>query len=244
MLHGTKNKAVKNKKQKNSKVKTGAGSSLTLSAFLALGAAVIIYIVLIQFEKNQLSEYEKGTILTANTMISRGTVITAENRDVYFSSKEIEKTLIPEGAVLADSMEDMTAVYDIAPGTYLMSSMFEEISMIESEYVSPKIIGFKAEDLAEVVGGVLRTGDRVDIYLLNTLQNEETVGIQEEEYEAVLQWENVYIQQAFDSSGVNITPDDSALSAQRFNIYLEEEDIPDFLAALEKGILRMVKRCD
>lgn len=236
---------IKARRNKEKKVKNKQNTSFTLSAFLALGAAIIIYIVLVQFEKNQLSDYERAIILTARTEITKGTLINDKNRGEYFAEKEIEKKMIPADAVIqTDHIEDMVAAYTISEGTYLMGSMFEKVNEIENEYESAKIVSLKADDISQVAGGVLRTGDRVDIYLVNENKVTGTDGEESIEYDAELRWENVYIQQAFDGSGVKIPADNSELSSQRFNIYLDESDIPEFLAAFEKGNLRIVKCCD
>ena len=233
------------KQHKEQKMKSGQNSSLIFSAFLALVAAVIIYIVLVQFEKNQLSEYERSTIITASTEITKGTIIDSQNWNQYFSEVEIEKNKIPQEAITqAEQIEDMVALYDIANGTYLMNSMFQKINEIENEYESVKIVSFRADDISQVAGGVLRPGDRVDIYIINNNTNTNTDGKEDIEYEAQLRWENVYIQQAFDGAGVNISPDDTESSSQRFNIYLDKTEVPEFLAALEKGSLRISKCCD
>lgn len=233
------------KQKKEQKMKSGQGSSLIFGAFLALVASVIIFVVLVQFEKNQLSEYERSTVFVASTEIAKGTVVNSQNWNQYFSEKEIEKSKIPQGAITqTEQIEDMAALYNIASGTYLMESMFQKVNEIEGEYESVKIVSFRADDISQVAGGVLRSGDRVDIYLINNKTNTNSNGKEDVEYEAVLRWENVYIQQAFDGAGVNITPDDAESSSQRFNIYLDKTEVPEFLAALEKGNLRMSKCCD
>lgn len=233
------------KKHKEQKMKSGQSSSLIFSAFLALVAAVIIYIVLVQFEKNQLSEYERSVVYTASTEITKGTIIDSQNLNLYFTETEIEKSKIPQGAITqTEQIEDIVALYDISNGTYLMDSMFQKVNEIESEYEAVKIVSFRADDISQVAGGVLRPGDRVDIYVINNSTVTNADGKEDTEYEVELRWENVYIQQAFDGAGVNIAPDDAESSSQRFNIYLDKAEVPEFLAALEKGSLRISKCCD
>ena len=62
--------------------------------------------------------------------------------------------------------------------------------------------------------------------------------------EAVLAWESVYIQQAFDISGKDIDAGDRTTAAQRLNIYLDKSDIGDFYTGLAGGSLRAVKVCE
>ena len=95
------------------------------------------------------------------------------------------------------------------------------------------IAGFKAEDLYQVAGGVLRSGDRIHIY-----------SVKEEGKEASSVWKNVFVQQVFDTSGNRISNEDSDTAAQRINIYLAEEDVERFYEQLSAGSLRAVKVCD
>ena len=95
--------------------------------------------------------------------------------------------------------------------------------------------GFRAEDLYQVVGGVLRAGDRIHIYCVEQ---------EEEEQNGKLLWENVFVQQVFDRNGAAIGGDDGTTPAQRVNIYMEKERVADFYAALAQGSLRVVKAED
>ena len=97
------------------------------------------------------------------------------------------------------------------------------------------IAGFRAEDLYQVVGGVLRAGDRIHIYCVEQ---------EEEEQNGKLLWENVFVQQVFDRNGAAIGGDDGTTPAQRVNIYMEKERVADFYAALAQGSLRVVKAED
>ena len=106
---------------------------------------------------------------------------------------------------------------------------------ITEQMREPVIAGFRAEDLYQVVGGVLRAGDRIHIYCVEQ---------EEEEQNGKLLWENVFVQQVFDRNGAAIGGDDGTTPAQRVNIYMEKERVADFYAALAQGSLRVVKAED
>ena len=93
----------------------------------------------------------------------------------------------------------------------------------------PVVAGFRADDLCQVVGGVLRAGDLIHVYS------------SEEEQGTFLIWENVYVQQVFDSKGTAIPNEDQATAAQRINVFLDKEDVEDFYSRLDQGTLRVVK---
>ena len=79
--------------------------------------------------------------------------------------------------------------------------------------------------------GVLRSGDRVNIYSVK----EETV---------TLVWQDVFVQQVFDASGTAIASGDTTAAAQRINVYLNQEDVERFYGELASGSLRVVKNCE
>lgn len=203
------------------------------SMFAAFIAATAVFAVLMQMEKNMLSQYEKGRILTAAEEIPEGQLITQENAAVYFRETELDQSCIPETALCSmEQVRDMAPVAGIEKGVLLTEGMFETVNEITAGMQSPVIAGFKADDLYQVVGGVLRAGDRIHIYQVG------------EEGEACLNWRNVYVQQVFDNSGNHIGNEDSETAAQRINVYLEQDNVEQFYSQVAAGTLRVVKVCD
>lgn len=228
---------VKREKRRTEKSGEGAGSlkeRLRLGTILAaLAASVAVFAVMVQTEEKVLSEYEKGTVFVAAKVIPRGTMITEQNRSVYFKEQELDRRSIPQTA-LGDPLQTqgLAAVYDIDEGTLLTGGMFEERREILEEMEEPCVIGFRAEDLYQVVGGVLRAGDRIHIYSIS------------EEKETVLIHENVYVQAVFDQAGKQILNEDAVTAAQRINVYLDRADIAGFYTELSAGSIRVVRRVE
>ncbi len=207
------------------KVKTGG-------TIAALAAAAAVFVCMVQMEKSILTGYEKGVIYTAASAIYKGQVITEDNYKDYFAEKELDKTCIPPTALSApEQLYGLAAAHDIEQGVLLTGGMFHALEGIRSELDDPVVAGFKAEDIYQVAGGVLRAGDRIHIYYV---QNQE----------AVLAWESVYVQQVFDISGKDIDAADRTTAAQRLNIYLDKKDIEAFYTGLAGGSLRVVKVCE
>lgn len=212
------------------KGKTGLWIGSTIAALVA---AVAVFAVMMQMEKNLLTQYEKGSILVAAKEIPKGQVISAANREDYFATMELDQNCIPETALRSvEQIEDMVPTADIEKGVLLTDGMFEEIDEITANMKVPVIAGFRAEDLYQVVGGVLRAGDRINIYQVA------------EEGTAVLNWQNVYVQQVFDNAGSSIANDNAETAAQRINVYLEQSSVEQFYSQMEAGTLRVVKVCD
>lgn len=192
--------------------------------------AIIIYAVMINAEKHALEDYEKGEVFVAVSEVPKGILITKENFGVYFEIKEVDAKLIPKKAVKSlEQLEGLIPCGAIDAGTLITLGMFENINDVTAEMPEPVIAGFKSEDLYQVVGGVLRAGDRIHIYTV------------EETGEAVLCWENIYIEEVFDASGTSISNGDTVTAAQRINVYLDKADIEAFYTNLANGALRVVK---
>lgn len=203
------------------------------SMVAALVAAVAVFGVMLQIEKKALAAYEKAPIYTASREIPKGQMITEENRKEYFKEVMLEKTAIPDTAICnVEQVTGLAARVTVTEGAYLMEDMFEKLNDITAQMSEPVVAGLRADDLYQVVGGVLRAGDRIHIYRVN------------EEGEAVLAWENVYIQGVFDQSGTTISNDDRNTAAQRINVYLDKKMVEAFYSWLNAGTLRIVKRED
>ena len=204
---------------------------LPRAALAALIASVIVYCIMLNVEKNILQDYEKGSILVTSNNISAGIVINRENVDQYFEIKEMDKKLIPETAVVSkERLENQITATDLDKGTIITKAMFRNLNQMLEEMQDPVIAGFKAEDLYQVVSGKLRSGDFIHIYTVN----KDTGAV-------YLVWNNIFVQEVFDSSGISISPDDKITAAQRVNILIEKKHIEQFYSELATGSLRVVK---
>lgn len=197
----------------------------------AFVAAIMVYLILLNVEKNVLSNYEKGSVLAAQKDIIHGVVFTQENIPLYFEEVQIDQRLIPSAAVTdKEQLIGMLAGINIDKGSILTSSMLnmqnEEIAAMKQ----PVIAGFKADDLFQVVSGTLRTGDKINIYT-----------VEEDFKTAYLVWENILVQQVFDTAGVTILAQDQNTAAARINILLEQDSVEQFYSELARGSLRVVK---
>lgn len=200
------------------------------SIIAALVSAVAIYLVMLQMEKNVLSEYEKEIVYVAGCEIPKGQILDEGNWQNYVQQKEVDKSCIPATAIhMEEQLYELSAVYGIEEGTILTGGMFLKVEDVLSDMMEPVIAGLKAEDLYQIVGGTLRPGDRIHIYRVSC------------EGEAMLGWENVFVQQVFDHSGLAISCEDTTTAAQRLNVYLDKEYLEEFYTLLATGSLRVVK---
>ena len=198
----------------------------------ALVASVAVFTAMVQMEKNILTQYERGVIYTALKEIPKGQMITEENWEQYFQEKQLDKSCIPPTALSTpDQIIGLVAVFPIEQGVLLTQGMFHKLDDILKQMENPVIAGFKADDIFQVAGGILRAGDRINIYALR-------------EEETSLVWANVFIQQVFDASGNNISNTDNTTAAIRINVYLDRAEVEEFYSELANGSLRVVKLHD
>lgn len=195
----------------------------------ALAASFAIFAAMVQIEKNVLTQYERDTIYIAAREIPKGQLITEDNYKLYFMEQQLDKSCIPATALRSpEQVAELAAVYTIEQGVLLTQGMFRRMDEILAQMERPVVAGFKAEDIYQVAGGVLRAGDRVNIYAVR-------------EEGTSLVWQRVYIQQVFDASGNTIPSGDTVTAAQRVNVFLDEIDVEDFYTQLAGGSLRVVK---
>lgn len=229
---------IRKKKNQSAQEQVGRKKRWINGAMLAaLVAAVAVFLVMLQMEKSVLADYEKETVVTAAGVLAKGSLVESEKLSVTFQEVELDHNLVPEDAVTsAEELIGQSACYSIDAGTILTRGMFEDYSAVAQEMADPVIAGFKAEDLYQVVGGVLRAGDRIHIYRVTT-----PTGAGEGIATAMPIWEDVVVQGVFDQSGTSIAGDDVASAAARINIYMERADVATFYEELAMGSLRVVK---
>lgn len=202
----------------------------TGSIVAAFVAASAIFILMLQTEKKVLTDYEKGNIFVAAREIPKGTLLSEENIIDYLELRKLDAGCIPETALVDGSrLAGKIAAFPIEKGVLLTEGMFEEMDAVTGNMAEPVIVGFKAEDLYQVVGGVLRAGDFVHIYVVT------------EKGQTQLIWQDVFVKQVFDNAGNAIGNEDRTTSAQRINVYLDKADVEEFYTRLAGGSLRVVK---
>ncbi len=213
---------------------TGKKSVLPGAIAVAFIAAIIIFFIMINVEKKALSAYEKGEVLIVQMDILKGMTLTESNMSQYIKKVQVDKNIIPKSAIVdTDNIIDKMATIELDKGTILTTSMIEGTQEVVQNMKQPVIAGFKADDLYQVVSGTLRAGDVVHIYTVNT-----------ETDEVELVWPNILIQQVFDVGGTAIQNEDQSTSAQRINIFLENEFVEPFYKEVSSGSLRVVKTLD
>ena len=216
---------------KNTKNRIWSGS--IIAAFIAAAA---VFFVMLQTEKKVLTEYEKTVVCVAAEDIPKGENITKDNLYDYVIRQEIDSRIVPDTAVRdPEEIIDRITVHCIDKGSVVTGGMLESRQQIIEEMDEPVIAGFRAEDLYQAVGGVLRAGDRIHIYCID--KGEDPVAGRPA-------WKNLFVQQVFDQNGNVIGSDDTVTPAQRINVYMDNANVDDFYSNLANGSIRVVKICN
>ena len=218
---------------KNTKNKIWNGS--ILAAFIAAAA---VFIIMLQAEKKVLAEYEKITVCVTIDDLPKGESITEDNILNYVQTVDIDRKIVPDTAI--KNMDEITgriAVHRIEKGSVVTRGMLESEEQITEEMEEAVIAGFRAEDLYQAVGGVLRAGDRIHIYCID----------KEETAKEKPVWKNLFVQQVFDQNGNAIDSGDTTTPAQRIFTGIWQKDRSESLrSAIDSapGYTRKEKRHD
>ncbi len=208
------------------KIWTGA----IVTAFLA---SVSVFFLLVQTEKKMLAPYEKATAIIVDRAVPKGILLTEENLMSYVKYVEWDKNCIPKSAICeADKLYGKKALFSIEPGILVAEGMFQDFNEVVGAMEEPVITGFRVDDLSQVAGGILRSGDIIHVFCKKEDGTVEEVRDQ------------ITIQQVFDSSGNRITNDDQISVAQRINIFLDKKEVEGFYQKIGEGVIQVVKEND
>lgn len=212
--------------------KEGKGKSILPGVIVvAFLAALATFFIMLQVEKNALSAYEKEYVWCTNAQLAKGLEITQQNYAEYFVQVEMDKSKVPDQVVVQpEALIGKQTDIVITKGAVLLESMFTDEEKYVTHLHEPIVAGCKAEDLYQLVSGVLRKGDYVHIYTVN-----------EELGQTYLLWENVLVYQTFDAAGNLIASEDVTTPAARVNLLLEKGYAEQFYNELNNGSLRVVK---
>lgn len=209
------------------------------SFILCFIAALVLYAVMLYIEKSVLDEDEKTKVyVTANELV-RDTLITEDNVSDYFKLEEYSTSGLPEGCIT-----DITSIIGmIADRTYAPKEIITLTGFVsENERIqgieNPIEVSLNANTLSQVVGGVLRAGDYINIWSV-----QQSSGIGDKTTSAVQICSHAYVTRAFTSSGVQVDRDAADEQATTvINIVIPADKEEEFNIALANGTIR-VGRC-
>ena len=201
------------------------------SLIISACVAIVVFIALLFVEKSLLKP--NGTVegFVAVSDIDKGTVITEENISKLFTEKNnIDGALEVTGAVKTkDELISKIAKENINKGEVVSNNSFISKDDKFKDIDDLVEVSFNVSDISQVVGGILRSGDIIDISIIDNNTSESL---------SVL--EDVYVDKAISSDGLQIDRS-SDLSALTINILVSKDDSEKLNSYLNKGTLRISK---
>lgn len=201
------------------------------SLIISACVAIVVFIALSFVEKSLLKP--NGTVegFVAVSDIDKGTVITEENISKLFAEKNnIDGALEVSGAVKTkDELINKVAKENINKGEVVSNNSFISKDDKFKDIDDLVEVSFNVSDISQVVGGILRSGDIIDISIIDNNTNESMIVL-----------EDIYVDKAISSDGLQIDRS-SDLSALTINILVSKDDSEKLNSYLNKGTLRISK---
>ena len=179
---------------------------------LSLIVAIVTFIGLLFMQRNILKPNGEVTMVVATQKIDKRTLIDEKNINELFTEKKIDGDLKVDNGVFnkSDLLNKVTDDY-IEKNEILASSSFvEDTSLVDMK--DPVEVSVRASDISQVVGGVIRANDKINISIINEITKQE---------EKVL--DNVHVSRVFGSDGKEIKSSENN-SALNINIIISKED--------------------
>ena len=187
------------------------GSSLT-KCIIAIVIAGVAWMGLTMAESYILMDKNVTIVCIAKSDIPKGTIITSENVDSFFSEKSVNSELVSKTTVTDKTEIVGKILVNISEGEIVSSNEFVDTAYAEESFANPKIYSFSVTSATSAVNGLIREGDLVDIYATVTDEGGDT-------FNKLIKG-NVYIRGAYDSSLAAINSSDTTTLATSFIIYL------------------------
>lgn len=201
------------------------------SLIISACVAIVVFIALLFVEKSLLKP--NGTVegFVAVSDIDKGTVITEENISKLFTEKNnIDGALEVTGAVKTkDELINKVAKENINKGEVVSNNSFISKDDKFKDIDDLVEVSFNVSDISQVVGGILRSGDIIDISIIDNNTNESMIVL-----------EDIYVDKAISSDGLQIDRS-SDLLALTINILVSKDDSEKLNSYLNKGTLRISK---
>ena len=230
-MFGRKEETKQRKKTEKGKYK------ILISAILACAVTV----GLIKYQEQALSKYETVGVVCVKPSVKslkEGTVINEETVKKYFSVEQRQKNTVSSNALMdMEKLIGKRTSIELYANDVITTAQFSDINEKLHEISDPVETSINATDLSQLVGGILREGDTIDISVIG------------DEGQLVYELRDVYVTKAFDSSGQIIDENlneagDGTTSNENsmiINVIIEKSDEALLDQQLSNGVVRIAK---
>ena len=235
--------------KKVKKEKAGSSKGYLIAGVIALMLAIIIYGLMVVAEDTVLSKYANTEYIAFNQPIKAGTYV-ADN--TMFKIVRLDQTQVPENII--GKLDDVIGKYlttDVYENTLATTNLFEErVDGVDGN----KILSIAVDGSLSAVNGMIRAGDRVDMYWISPnygeIVKEQTITMDgvtwvEKSFsydQLEPTYKNVYILEARNADGLRVDGMDKDSMATVFTLQTDETMANEIETMMSLGYaLRMVK---
>ena len=159
-MFGRKEETKQRKKTEKGKYK------ILISAILACAVTV----GLIKYQEQALSKYETVGVVCVKPSVKslkEGTVINEETVKKYFSVEQRQKNTVSSTALMdMEKLIGKRTSIELYANDVITTAQFSDINEKLHEISDPVETSINATDLSQLVGGILREGDTIDISVI------------------------------------------------------------------------------
>jgi len=220
--------------KKNTKMKT------RILLFCILGF-LILYGVLLSIESAAVNDYKNYEVTTyiPVLVIEKNTKVTKENVQNLFQEVIRDSRILPEDYI-SNPIEliGRYAKKEIGLMEIIHAGSFQETDMSEG-ITNPVEVSFSVNNYDQVVGGILREGDRINLYVIRKEKDEAGERVVSE---PIIR--DTYITKAFTNTGLEVRREDTVngeTPTTVINVYIPGDKEETFHKAVIEGTLRVSK---
>lgn len=197
---------------------------------IAILFALIALIALIYINTKVIVKDDTMDAVIAVKNVAHNTQITEQNVNEYFKVEKVNSNIVTDKTIkslngLVGKYVSTDMIYDKAT---INSDMFSSKEDIMDNYKNPIKISFSVAAFSDAVCGRVRTGDFIDIYGVSSISSQDIL-------------KNAYVENVYDSSGVEILNSDTTTSATAFTVIIESGDENQLLELLKNSKVVITK---
>lgn len=226
-------KAKREEKRKESKIPEKVQKAFKVAIVPFLLASIMVCFLYIVVRNNTLAENLKADVVVAAVDISDNTKISKDEIGNYFKVVAVEKEVVTADNYLSFSELPDGSFYVTEPlikGQMIYESDIEVSHFVMDKYTDESVVtSISVSDFSNSVCGKVRFGDIIDIYAVDPATDELTFVVG-----------NIYVLEAFNSSGDSLTTKEG--TAMAFNILVMPEEVEAINRAIAWEGIQIYKR--
>lgn len=223
------------KKVQDGDEKERKGGTSAKVILYSIVVTAVLYVLLIFVEKTLVNVDDRKEVYVTVKEVPADVEISVINLDEYFKLEERPVSVIPDGSI-TQSEELVGCITDraILKNEIVTHTSLSTQDERTKDIAHPIEVSLNASNLAQVVGGVLRTGDYINIWSVKSNNvNGETVTVTKNICS------HAYVTRSFSSTGEAAQEGDTDMATMIINVIIPAEMEEEFNTAIVGGTLRV-----